>query len=265
MELHGHYTQQQAIAPLVDLVYDFALPPLLLHALGTGDVDRLLHWLRIRPGNTITVLDTHDGIGVIDAGPAGERPGLLDLAEMAAIFDRAAQATNGESAAASRIPTWATVPHQINSTFLSVLGGDATAYLLARAVQLFTPGRPQIYYVGLLGGRNDMERYARTGEGREVNRHHYPAEEVTAALASEVTRAQLALVALRNTHPAFDGEFAVSAPAASRLTLTWTAGPARVELLVDVTPGQPAFRLDLGGGQVVTSVAELAAWPGDGR
>ncbi len=259
VELHAHYTQQQAIAPLVDLVYDFALPPLLLHALGTGDTSRLLHWFDIRPANAITVLDTHDGIGVIDAGPSGDRAGLLDADEMAAVFDRAAEATNGESAAASRIPAWAAVPHQINSTFVSVLGGDPTAYLLARAVQLFTPGLPQIYYVGLLGGGNDMERYARTGEGREVNRHSYPATELQAALASEVTRAQLALVTLRSTHPAFGGEFTATAPAAGQLELTWSAGAHHLALLVDVTPGRPAFRLDFGDGRVVTLVAELAA------
>ena len=59
VEVHAHHTQQAAIAPLVDLVYDFALPPLLLHALATGATDRLLGWLDIRPTNAVTVLDTH--------------------------------------------------------------------------------------------------------------------------------------------------------------------------------------------------------------
>ncbi|GIG29564.1 alpha-amylase family glycosyl hydrolase [Cellulomonas marina] len=101
VEVHAHHTQQLAVAPLVDLVYDFALPPLLLHALGTGTVDRLDRWLRIRPANAVTVLDTHDGIGVVDAGPSGDLPGLLDEEEMAGIFARAAVATGGRSAAAS--------------------------------------------------------------------------------------------------------------------------------------------------------------------
>lgn len=267
VELHAHHTQQQQIARLVDLVYDFALPPLLLHAFGTGDVDRLAHWLDIRPPNAITVLDTHDGIGVIDAGPAGERAGLLDLAEMAAIFERAAVSTAGESARASRVPAWAPMPHQINSTFFSVLGEDPTAYLLARAVQLFVPGLPQIYYVGLLGGTNDMERFARTGEGREVNRHRYDADELRAALGSEVTRAQLALVALCDAHPAFAGEFRHAVPGPHRLELSWTDGAHRAVLVADLTPGRPGFRLEVSGSpltgpaRTITSVAGLAALP----
>jgi sucrose phosphorylase len=247
VEAHAHYTQQQAIAPLVDYVYDFALPPLLLHAVGTGDVERLCHWYDIRPANAITVLDTHDGIGIIDAGPAGDRPGLLDHAEMAAIFERAAAATNGESAAASRRPAWTTVPHQINSTFFSVLGQDPTRYLLARAVQLFTPGLPQIYYVGLLAGRNDMALYAKSGEGRDVNRHHYTPDEVASALAGPVAQAQLGLVRLRSTHPAFAGQFAITAPGRSRLELAWTNGRHRAALTVDFDPAAPSYAVDATG------------------
>ncbi|MFP3393458.1 sucrose phosphorylase, partial [Brevibacillus sp. SIMBA_076] len=126
-------------------------------------------WLRIRPQNAITVLDTHDGIGVIDAGPSGDRPGLIDQDEMAAIFARAAVATNGHSTLASVIPAWMSLPHQINATFFSALGADARSYLLARAVQLWLPGRPQLYYVGLLGGLDDIALFERTGQGRDVN------------------------------------------------------------------------------------------------
>ncbi|HVU90927.1 MAG TPA: alpha-amylase family glycosyl hydrolase [Jatrophihabitans sp.] len=243
VELHAHYSQQQAIAPLVDYVYDFAIPPLLLHAFGTGDVSRLLHWYDIRPANAITVLDTHDGIGVIDAGPSGDRPGLLDAEEMAAIFERAAAATGGESAVASRLPAWTTVPHQINSTFPAVLGPDR--YLIARAVQLFSPGLPQLYYVGLLGGGNDMERYRVTGEGRDVNRHAYSAAELAAALESPLTRAQLELVRLRSTHPAFDGTFAISSPGGARVELTWTNGPHRAVLAADLDPEAPSYRVEV--------------------
>jgi sucrose phosphorylase len=243
VELHGHYTQQQAIAELVDYVYDFALPPLLLHALGTGEVARLAHWLQIRPTNAITVLDTHDGIGVVDVGPLGERAGLLDGPELAAIFERAAELTAGQSTLASRRVPWSAVPHQINSTFLSVLGGDVASYLLARAVQLFVPGLPQVYYVGLLGGSNDMALFERTGEGREVNRHRYTADELRAAFDSEITRAQLAMVALRSEHPAFDGVFSFAVPAPHCLELTWVNGPHRAQLLADVTPGQPSYRI----------------------
>jgi sucrose phosphorylase len=247
VEVHAHHTQQLAIAPLVDLVYDFALPPLLLHSLGTGTVDRLARWLEIRPSNAITVLDTHDGIGVIDAGPSGDRPGLLTFEEMRDIFDRAAQATGGHSALASVLPAWTALPHQINATFFSVLGGDATAYLLCRAVQVFVPGTPQIYYVGLLAGLDDTELYARTGNGRDVNRHYYSPDDVQEAVGSEVTRAILALVRLRRSHPAFTGDFSWAAPEADRVVLRWAAGDASAELDVRTTAGGPSFTITLTG------------------
>ena len=69
VEIHSHYLKQIEIARHVDWVYDFALPPLVLHALFRSDPGPLARWLSISPRNAVTVLDTHDGIGVIDVGP----------------------------------------------------------------------------------------------------------------------------------------------------------------------------------------------------
>src|SRR5688572_15657333 len=55
VEVHGHYQEQIAIAAQVDWVYDFALPPLVLHALYTRDTTRLARWLDLRPRNAVTV------------------------------------------------------------------------------------------------------------------------------------------------------------------------------------------------------------------
>lgn len=258
VEVHAHFSRQLAIAPLVDLVYDFALPPLLLHSLGTATVDRLAEWLRIRPGNAITVLDTHDGIGVIDAGPVDGRPGLLSQDEMAAIFARADRATHGTSAVASVIPAWASLPHQINATFLSVLGGDATAYLLARLVQFWLPGEPQVYYVGLLGGLDDVELFRSTGVGRDVNRHRYSRDEIERDLAGEVARAQLGLIRLRASHPAFDGAFGHRVVADDRLELSWASGEERAVLEVRMSPQSPSFRVELTGAEGTRTIDTVA-------
>ena len=48
-------------------------------------------------------------------------------------------------------------PHQYNCTYFSALGGNARHYLLARAIQFFTPGIPMVYYVGLFAGLNDYD------------------------------------------------------------------------------------------------------------
>lgn len=263
VEVHAHYSQQLAIAPLVDWVYDFALAPLLLHSLGTGTVDRLTRWFEIRPENAITVLDTHDGIGIIDAGPIGDRPGLISQDEMAAIFARAAVATGGHSSIASVVPEWFTLPHQINATFFSTLAGETVPYLLARAVQHFLPGRPQVYYVGLLGGLDDTSLFAETGNGRDVNRHRYPADEVTQALGTDVTQAQLGLARLRTGHPAFDGEFSWATRGEDEVRLIWSNDDARAELTVRTTLGAPSFRIELadaGREQVIDTPAGLAGW-----
>jgi sucrose phosphorylase len=234
VEVHAHHRQQAAVAAVTDLVYDFALPPLLLRALETGETARLDEWLRIRPANAITVLDTHDGIGVIDAGPAREWPGLIDHDGMRAVFEAAARRTGGESAEASTAVAWAALPHQVNSTFYSVLGEDDEAYLLARAFQLFVPGRPQVYYVGLLAGSNDVELFRATGVGREINRHRYTRAEIDAALERPVVRRQLDLIRLRRGHPAFAGDFSWAPDGPGVLVLTWTNGEHRAVLRADL-------------------------------
>jgi len=263
VEVHAHYTQQQRIAPLVDLVYDFALPALLLHSLVAGTTDRLARWLEIRPENAITVLDTHDGIGIIDAGPVKvggvELPGLIDQSEMAAIFAAASYATGGISDQASVIPAWCELPHQINATFYSALSQDDDAYLLCRAVQLFVPGEPQVYYVGLLAGVDDIELWQSSGQGRDVNRHHYSHEEVQAALEQPVVRALRALIRLRTKHPAFGGEFSWRQVGDDVIELGWVSGDDAAVLTACLTTRQFSIVLRNGSErQRLSSVAELA-------
>ncbi len=263
VEVHAHYTQQQAIAPLVDYVYDFMVPPLLLHALlVTGRADKLAHWLGIRPANAITVLDTHDGIGVIDAGPIRDRPGILSVEEMIEVFAACGRASDGVSDRASQAPAWTAMPHQVNSTFYSALGQDDVRYLLARAFQLFLPGLAQVYYVGLLAGVNDVEVWERTRAGRDVNRHTYDDAEIATALDRPIVRAQLALVRLRRDLAAFDGDFSWSAGAdGSSLELDWSSPVGSARLVVDLAaPGFEIRWSSPDGSGHATTVAEVAAW-----
>lgn len=235
VEVHSHYQRQIDIAARVDLVYDFALPPLVLHTLYTGDTAVLRRWLEIRPANAVTVLDTHDGIGVIDVGADSippNAPGLLDDDQLDALVEGIHAHSGGQSRQATGAAASNLDLYQVNCTFLDALG-DERAYLTARLVQLFIPGIPQVYYVGLLGGRNDMDLLARTGVGRDINRHFYDPAEVEAALATPLVRGQCGALRLRNTHPAFGGEFAVVAAGDSRLVLRWEAGDHVAELAVD--------------------------------
>jgi len=237
VEVHGHHQDQIAIARQVDRVYDFALPPLVLHALYRRDATYLKRWLEMRPPNAVTVLDTHDGIGVADVAErrgASPAPGLLPADEIEALVETIHQRSGGASRLASGSGASNVDANQINCTFYDALGARDDEYLIARAVQCFVPGVPQVYYVGLLAGRNDMDLLRRTGVGRDVNRRYYSPEDLRAGLARPVVRSLLELLRLRNAHPAFNGTFGLRSSAPDRLVLEWANGPATARLDVDL-------------------------------
>jgi sucrose phosphorylase len=249
VEVHSYYKRQIEIAKQVDLVYDFALPPLILHALTAGRADPLLHWLRVRPANAVTVLDTHDGIGVIDVGADANdrsREGLLTPEEI----DTLVETIHGNSGGSSRLATGAAASnvdlYQVNCTVYDALGADDDRYLLARALQFWTPGIPQVYYVGLLAGRNDTALLSRTGVGRDVNRHYYSAEEIATEMERPVVRALAALIRLRGSHAAFDGEVSVDG-GGSALSMTWTAQESMARLEADLASGEGVVVLRVPG------------------
>ena len=109
-------------------------PPLVLHALYARDLTPLKRWLGIRPRNAVTVLDTHDGIGVQDVDAAARRPG--PGASAAGHSTRSSEpftsAAGGESRHASGTSAGNVDVHQINCTFYDALGG-ATTNISSRA------------------------------------------------------------------------------------------------------------------------------------
>ncbi len=264
VEIHAHFQRQVDIAERVDWVYDFALPPLVLDALFTGDAGPLTRWLRSRPRNAVTVLDTHDGIGVIDVGADSDgTPGLLPPERIDALVERIHEHSGGTSRQATGAAASNVDLYQVNCTFHDALGRDDRAYLLARMLQLFTPGIPQIYYVGLLAGDNDVALLERTGVGRDINRHRYDDAEVRAALVTDVVRRLLALARFRSHHPAFGGTWALLDAPAHVVHMRWEAGPTWAELVVDVD--QRSFRLSWrgpDGEDEVDDMQELTRLPG---
>lgn len=236
VEVHSYYKQQVEIARRVDWVYDFALPPLLLHALYKADAKPLMGWLTVRPRNSITVLDTHDGIGVIDVGADGAgNPGLLEPAAINELVETIHQRSNGESRQATGAAANNLDLYQVNCTYYDALGQNDTEYLIARAIQFFVPGIPQVYYVGLLGGTNDMELLGRSGVGRDINRHYYTPPEVHAALQKPVVERLIEVIRLRNTHRAFGGEPTVETAADHAFTIIWRLDEDWVRLDVDLS------------------------------
>jgi hypothetical protein len=194
-------------------------------ALYTGDTRRLKEWLEMSPRNAVTVLDTHDGIGVIDVGPdrrgPDSTPGLLTPEEIDRLVETIHERSNGESRQATGAAASNLDLYQVNCTFYDALGRRDDDYLIARAVQFFAPGVPQVYYVGLLAGTNDMDLLRRTGVGRDINRHYYTHAELQERLEAPVLRSLLDLIRFRNTHPAFAGNFQILNSANSSLVMEW--------------------------------------------
>lgn len=241
VEIHSYFGRQIEIARQVDRVYDFALPPLVLHAIFNRTARYLKRWLSISPRNAITVLDTHDGIGVIDIGSDGTDPldrlGLIPPEELDALVERIHTNSNGQSRQATGTAASNLDLYQVNCTFYDALARNDHDYLLARAIQFFAPGIPQVYYVGLLAGENDMALLAKSGVGRDINRHFYTREEINRSLQRPVVQSLFALIRFRNRHPAFNGIFSMPETQESRICMRWDNGVDWAMLEVDFASG----------------------------
>ena len=238
VEVHGHHQNQIEVARQVDWVYDFALPPLVLHALYTRDASPLKHWIEMRPRNAVTVLDTHDGIGVMDVAAdrrRGDAEGLLPQRDIDALVETIHGRSRGQSRLASGSAAQNVDSTQVNCTFYDAVGRRDAEYLVARAIQCFVPGIPQIYYVGLLAGSNDLDLLRRTGVGRDINRHHYTTTELQEQFSRPVVQSLLALLRMRNSHAAFGGAFEMSPSAPDRLVLEWRSGGEWARLDADLS------------------------------
>lgn len=236
VEIHAYYRKQIEIAKQVDRVYDFALPPLVLHALINNTNRYLKEWLAISPRNAITVLDTHDGIGVIDVGAdasASGAPGLIPPGELNKLVEQMHVNSQGQSRKATGAAASNLDLYQVNSTYYDALGRNDRSYLMARAIQFFAPGIPQVYYVGLLAGSNDMELLEKTKVGRDINRHYYSSAEIDAQVSRPVVKDLFRLIRFRNSHPAFDGVFSMPACEETEFRARWDNGNSWAELSID--------------------------------
>jgi len=131
------------------------------------------------------------------------------------------------------------VYYQVNATYFSALGESVARLMLARAIQLFLPGKPQVWYLDLFAGPNDHEAVARAGEGghKEINRTNLSRDEVAAGLSSAVVADQLELLRFRTSFPAFgfDADCQIADSAPDRLVITWSKDGASATLDADLT------------------------------
>ena len=233
VEIHSYYQTQIEIAKRVDRVYDFALPPLILHSIFSKNFTALAKWLKISPRNCITVLDTHDGIGIIDVGPMNGKAGLLNDNEIDNLVESIHANSAGESQKATGVAASNVDLYQVNCTYYDALGHNDFDYLVARAIQFFSPGTPQVYYAGLLAEKNAMKLLEKTNVGRDINRPYLESKNIELALNKPFSKAMISLIQLRNSCEAFNGEFTVNSDS-SALKMKWTNREQSAVLVVDL-------------------------------
>ncbi len=126
--------------------------------------------------------------------------------------------------------------YQVNATYYSALGEDDRKMLLARAIQMFMPGKPQVWYLDLFAGKNDHDAVKRAGAAghKEINRTNLSLDDMSAKLSSEVVSKQIDMLRFRNTCPAFgfDADFTVDTDG-SKMTMTWSNAGNTATLKVD--------------------------------
>ncbi|GME45038.1 MULTISPECIES: sugar phosphorylase [unclassified Pantoea] len=195
------------------MVYQFSLPPLVLHAIHTGSARALRQWassLDLSSNDTtfFNFLASHDGIGL---NPAR---GILSEVEIVALVRDLA--LEGALVSYKNNPDGTTSPYEINVTYLDALNSEADddatrlkRFLLAHAILLVFPGVPAIYIQSIVGGRNHYEGVRAAGHNRAINRQKYDLQQIEAALAGgDWLRQQVytrlgQLIQLRRRQPAF--------------------------------------------------------------
>ena len=108
--------------------------------------------------------------------------------------------------------------------------------LMARALQLFMPGKPQVWYLDLFAGKNDYEGMKRAGEGghKEINRTNLTTEQIEECLQKDVVRKQLEMLRMRNTCPVFSEDAEITAELnGPEMDIVWKNGSGTASLRLD--------------------------------
>ncbi|HET7291400.1 MAG TPA: sugar phosphorylase [Vicinamibacteria bacterium] len=250
------------------MIYNFALPPLVLHTFHIGSVAALSRWARgLRPPSSTATffnfLDSHDGIGLLGA------EGILSPDEIAALVARCGRHGGLVS---QRSKDGSDVPYELNITWWSAMNRDdagepqalqVARFLASRAIALVLQGVPGVYLPSAFGAKNDTAAVLEGAEKRSINRKTLDETSLLAllqdraswvyAVASGLRRLAKRRIATKAFHPnspqsvldAGDAVFAVLRG----------EGAGRVVALTNVTARDQVLSLDvgsLGGG--------VAAW-----
>lgn len=195
------------------MVYNFTLPPLLLHAFINQDTAELSSWakgLGLASDHTtfFNFTASHDGIGVRPL--EGILPGT--------VIDRLVEVVKQNRGAVSykQDTDGAKSPYELNITYIDALAGAADVdsyhtrrFLASQAIQFVLPGVPATYIHSLLGSRNWYAGVEQTGRARTINRKRLLIDRVLAQLTeldgfrASIFYPYLKLIDSRRRQPAF--------------------------------------------------------------
>ena len=230
-EIHASYAEKiyDLLARKGYMVYDFFLPGLLIDAFIRKNGTYLKKWVdEIIDKNirTVNMLGCHDGIPLLDL------KGLLPEEDIQNMIDIVV----GRGGYVKDLHGAKNVYYQVNATYYSALGESDQRMLMARAIQLFMPGKPQIWYLDLFAGKNDYEAMAKAGVGghKEINRTNLSTRQAEALLQTDVVKKQLELLRFRNTCPVFteDAEICIDCNE-TEMTISWSNQFGTATLTVD--------------------------------
>lgn len=237
------------------MVYNFTLPPLLLHTFITRDAGELSRWAQSlgTPSSQTTFFNftaSHDGIGI--------RPleGILCPRHIDRLEKWALE--NGGQVSYKKNPDGSLSPYEMNLTYIDAMGGDVHRFLASQAIALVLPGVPAVYIHSLLGSRNWYAGVEQTGRARTINRQPLDCEELVETLENAqsfraaVFFPYLHMLEVRRSQPAFH-------PHAGFDVLSLDH---RVFSVRRFTPNEEVYALTNVGGETVTlSLASVGSAP----
>lgn len=227
-EIHASYGEKtyEVLAAKGYMTYDFFLPGLLIDALESHNGAHLADWAREMKANgidTVNMLGCHDGIPLLDLKGILAEDRIQNLIDI--VVSRGGYVKDLHGAR--------NMYYQVNATYYSALGEDDKKMLLARAIQMFMPGKPQVWYLDLFQGKNDYEAVKRAGAGghKEINRTNLSPEDIKERLTWPAVQEQLKLLKFRKECKAFgfDADFDVTVDGPN-MTMTWSKDGAKATL-----------------------------------
>lgn len=247
-EIHDAYEEKKYIelAKRKYLSYDFFLPGLLIDAIEFHESSYLVKWANEQIENgihSVNMLGCHDGIPMLDLKGLVPDDRIQELIDLIVSRGGLIKNLHGKK----------NMYYQVNATYYSALGADDRKMLLARAIQLFMPGKPQVWYLDLFAGENDWEAVERYGEDghKEINRTNLSNEEIEERLGRAVVRDQLALLKMRSDSGAFDegAGISITAPEPGMIEMEWHNGERTAKLSADLNTYAFSVRADMPDGE----------------